>query len=156
MPARFGPSLVCLVLLAVLVGACDDESSASSVDDAEGTPASDAAIATDEELRLVPDGHADCGSVNLASGWPTTTVFNAEVQGECIIEAAASGEPAQMAFSGRDNDGGVVGLIVRVGGTDDITVIEYHIDPEGVVASSETTCAVLDTSSMGPPTCIEP
>ena len=61
-----------------------------------------------------------------------------------------------MAFFGRDNEGGIAGLIVRVGGTDDITVIDYHIDPEGVVTSSETACVVLDTSGMGPPTCIEP
>ena len=130
MPGRFGPSLVCLVLLAVLVGACDDQSTASSVDDAEGTPASDAAIATNDELLLVPDGYADCGSINLASGWPTTTVFNVEVLGECIAQAAASGEPAQMAFFGRDSEGGIVGSIVRVGGTDRIRVIDYHIDPK--------------------------
>jgi len=139
-----------------MIGACADQPSASSVDDGAGTPASDAAVAANEELLLVPPKSVDCLVVNLASGWPTTTVFVVEAQGECITDAAASGDPAQMAFFGRDNEGGIVGSIVRVGGSDDITVIDYHIDPEGVVTSTETTCAVLDTSGIGPPVCTGP
>lgn len=50
----------------------------------------------------------------------------------------------------------MVGSIVRVGGPGDVTVIDYHIDPEGVVTISTTTSAGLNTSGVGPPTCPEP
>lgn len=49
----------------------------------------------------------------------------------------------------------IVGSIVRVSGAEDITVIGYHIDAEGVVTSSEAVCAGFDTSGIGPPTCLE-
>lgn len=152
-PGRLVSLLIALVLIAISATACDDRSSVSSTDDADGTPVSDLAVAADEEARLVPAGYADCGSVNLTSGWPTTTVFNVAAQGECITQAEASGEPAQHAFSGRDNEGGMVGSIVRVSGPEDVTVISYHIDPEGVVTISTTTCVGLQTSGIGPPTC---
>jgi hypothetical protein len=145
--------LVALVLITISACAGDDQSSVASTDDADGTPASDLAVAADEETRLVPAGYADCGSVNLTSGWPTTTVFNVAAQGECIIQAETSGEPTQQAYSGRDNEGGMVGSIVRVSGPEDATVIDYHIDPEGVVTISTTTCVGLQTSGIGPPTC---
>ena len=155
MPGRFGSVLLALLFASTAASACDDRSSVPSLDEIEGTPASDRAIASDEEMRVAPGGYLDCGSVNLTSGWPTTTALNIEVQGECITEAAASGEPAQQGFSGRDNEGGIVGSIVRVSGAEDITVIGHHIDAEGVVTSSEAMCAGLDTSGIGPPTCLE-
>ena len=154
MAARVIPVVFGLVLLAIAIGACSDQNATPSTDTGDGTPASELAVAADQEMRAVPDGYVDCGSVSLRSGWPTTTVFNTEMQGECITQAAASGEPSQQAFSGRNNEGGIVGSIVRVNGPDDLAVIDYHIDPAGSVTSSETTCTGLDTSGIGPPTCL--
>jgi len=146
-----------LGLLTLVAGACangdsTDTTAGSSVD---GVATSDAAQAVDEAFRAVPDGYADCGSVNLSSGWPTTTAFFSEVRGLCMAEAADSGERSQQSFHARDNQGGRHGAILRVNGPGDIVMIDYRVDGQGIIASTETTCSRLDTPATGPPTCAD-
>ena len=153
-----GRILLVLIGLAMLgVSACtaSEESSVPTTDGTNGTPPSEAAFAADAAMQALPEGYADCGTVSLSSGWPTTTAYFAEVRGQCIAEALVSGDPAQQSFSGRDDAGGIVGTIVRVNGPRDVVVIDYRIDVNGTVASSETTCADLDSAGIGPPTCSE-
>ena len=42
----------------------------------------------------------------------------------------------------------MVGSIVRVSGPGDVTVIDYHIEPEGVATIITTTCVGLNTSGV--------
>jgi len=107
----------------------------------------------DEAFREVPDGYADCGSTNLASGWPTTTVFFTDPGAACILAAAASGEPSQHDFFGRDTDGAIRGWIVRIDGPESISTIEYFVDGDGNITSTSTTCSRLVVGPVGPPTC---
>ncbi|MGI9666534.1 MAG: hypothetical protein ACR2N2_05465 [Acidimicrobiia bacterium] len=151
MTSRILPVLVGLALFCACTSA--DESSAPTTNGADGTPPSEAAVEANEAMQALPDGYADCGTVSLSSGWPTTTAYFAEVRGQCIAEAVITGNPSQQAFSGRDNEGGIVGTIVRVNGPGDIVVVDYRIDVTGTVASSESRCAKLDSTGVGPPTC---
>jgi len=57
MPGRFGSVLLALLLVSIAASACDDQSSVSSIDEIEGTPASGRAIAADEEMRVAPGGY---------------------------------------------------------------------------------------------------
>ncbi len=60
---------------------------------------------------------------------------------------------ALYAYYGRDDIGGINGTVLRVNGPDDITMIEYHIGPDGGVDSTETTCSSLRVPSFTPPVC---
>ena len=156
MTRRLLPIVVGVVMFsATACGTSDQRADPTTVGDS-GIPASDSAVAADEALRAVPDGYTDCGSVSLSSGWPTTTMYSAEMRGQCIADAQVSGDPAQQAFSGRDNIGGIVGTITRVNGLGDFTVINYRIDEAGSATTTETTCTEFDTESSGPPTCPAP
>ena len=140
---------VVIVLGALLGAACSSESSPDVAD----VPPSDAAVTANQQAQSVPEGYRDCGTVNLTSGWPTTTVFIAEQAGECIVAAEESGQPAQQSFSGRDSNGGIYGQIVRVNGPADMAVTEYQIDAAGNITSTETRCPELVTAGIGPPSC---
>lgn len=114
----------------------------------DGAP-TDEAVAADQEFRVVPDGFADCDSVVLTSGWPTTSVY-VESRNDCILEAAASGTPAQYSYTGRDLAGGMAGTILRVLGPGEILMIDYAVSPSGTVTDEETTCAELTTQELLP------
>ncbi|NNF11415.1 MAG: hypothetical protein HKN74_14145, partial [Acidimicrobiia bacterium] len=109
------------ILTLGLASCSTSDTTATTADPSVGTPATDQALAAAEAFRAVPDGYQDCGHTNLTSGWPTTTIFNAEIGAVCITDAAASGTRSQQSFSGRDNAGGLDGRIVRVEGIEDIT-----------------------------------
>ncbi len=152
--------VIVLIVLAVVLASCAGSSSTSStattyplVEDETGTPVPDVTRQADEEFRAVPDGYADCGSTNLASGWPTTTAFFTDPGATCIIEAATAGEPSQQVFYGRDADGGIQGWIYRVQGPGDITLIEYYVDVDGEITSEDTACVRLGSSFSGLPPC---
>jgi hypothetical protein len=149
---------VCIValLVSVAAAACTasvDDSTTLTTEPPFGTPATDAATQADESFRAAPDGYTDCGTTNLTSGWPTTTAFVAEIGAQCISDAATSGDRAQQAFNGRDDAGGIDGTIVRVDGPRAITVIAYHIDQDGAVTSTETSCQKLESPPFAPPAC---
>ncbi|MBT8202436.1 MAG: hypothetical protein KJO87_03930 [Acidimicrobiia bacterium] len=141
------------ILTLGLASCSTSDTTATTADPSVGTPATDQALAAAEAFRAVSDGYQDCGHTNLTSGWPTTTIFNAEIGAVCITDAAASGTRSQQSFSGRDNAGGLDGRIVRVEGIEDITVITYHVEPEGTVSSDQITCAELVAPSNEPPSC---
>ena len=144
------------VLISVAAVACtggEGDTTTIPTDPSFGTPATDAAKQADEVMRAVPDGYADCGTINLTSGWPTTTAFVAEFSAQCINEAAASGEQAQQVFNGRDDAGGMDGTIIRVDGPGAITMITYHVDEAGSTTRAETTCNELESPPFAPPTC---
>jgi len=159
MYGRFVVAIVLTALVVVLTSCTDAGGTSrtapavSPTNEAGGIPVSAATRQADMEFRVVPDGYADCGSTNLASGWPTTTAFFAEDGAACILGAAASGEPSQRAFYGRDTRGGIQGSIYRVQGLGDISMIEYYVDPSGSITSREEACTSLEASFAGPPSC---
>ena len=128
---------------------------ACSADDAAptDTPPTDAALEANAAFTTAPEGVLDCGSVALSSGWPTTTVFIAYGAGTCILEAVDDGTPAQQAYWQRDNEGGIVGSLVRVDGPSAITETSYTIDANGDLESATVTCSGLDVPNTGPPSC---
>lgn len=162
MRRRFAVAIVLTVLAVVLASCADSGDSSQSADAASfagndiETPVSAATRQADEEFRVVPDGYTDCGSTNLASGWPTTTAFLTEDGAACILGAAATGEPSQQAFYGRDTDGGIRGWIYRVHGLGDLSIIEYYVEPGSSTTSTEEKCTSLGTSFAGLPPCETP
>jgi hypothetical protein len=159
-------ALAVMVAAVVLVGCSDTteepdatagaESSVSveQTDPLLGTPPTAEAEATNNDFILVPVDVLDCGTSILTSGWPTTTVFVAEIEAECILAAAKSGTPAQQTFWGRDDRGGIDGTIIRVDGPGAVTAVDYDIDPEGNLISGDTTCQELSVGSFEPPACL--
>jgi hypothetical protein len=155
-----------MVAAVVLVGCSDTTEETDATAGAEssvaveqtdpllGTPPSAEAEAMNNDFILVPGDLLDCGTSILTSGWPTTTVFVAEIAAECILAAANSGTAAQHTFWGRDDRGGIDGTIIRVDGPGAITAVDYYIDPEGNLTSSDTTCQELSVGSFEPPACL--
>jgi hypothetical protein len=160
-------TLAAATITAMVMGACsasvdpsasepgDDPAATASTTLDDGMPPSDEALTADEAMRVVPDGYVDCGTVVLTSGWPTTTIFAPDAAA-CILDAADRGRPAQQAFTGRDQTGGMEGWLIRVDGPAGITMVEYRIDADGGTTSAETSCTTLETTPMGPPVCPEP
>ncbi len=150
-----------VVILAIGLASCSStdttktttDTTATTADSSVGTPATDQALAAGEAFRAVPDGYLDCGHTNLSSGWPTTTVFDSEIGAVCITEAARTRTPSQQSFSGRDNAGGLDGRILRVEGASEVTMITYHIEPDGAVSSTRVTCQELTEPISEPPLC---
>ena len=142
---------ISVALGALLAAGCTSDDAVDGAD----VPPSEAAIAANEVAQAVPSGYEDCGTIDLTSGWPTTTVFIAEQAGTCILEAEEAGRPAQQSFSGRDGNGGLYGQIVRVNGVSDMSVTDYVIDATGDITSTENRCPELATSGIGPPSCPE-
>jgi len=122
----------------------DPTTTVFQVDD-EGSP-SPASIAADREFRTVVPTHANCGSIITTSGWPTTAPPRPDAT-ECIVAAAATGDPAQYSVTGRDFQGGMAGVTFRVDGPDDIVRIDYSVAPDGTVTTDETPCTALSEPS---------
>lgn len=148
--------VVVLVLSALACSPSDDSNAqgpTSELTNADGgTPPTPEATTADEAFRAVPRGYTDCGTANLTSGWPTTAVYTSD-SAQCIVDAASSGDPSHYTYYGRDNKGGIDGTIVQVNGTDSITMVDYHVEPDGVIDSNETTCSRLTAPSFTPPVC---
>jgi hypothetical protein len=151
-----------VVFIALLAGCADDapstttsEPTATTSDLAAGTPPTDTATQANAAFTRVPAGYADCGTVILTSGWPTTTAYLAEIRSTCIADAADTGEPTQQAFWGRDDRGGIEGTFIRVDGPEAITMTSYRIDADGTVTDSgETECRALEIPDFEPPLCV--
>ena len=120
--------------------------------DDDPTQPSPAAVAADEAYRLAPDDLVDCGVHVRTSGYPTTVHPGIDVL-DCILDAAAAGTPAQFVSTARDFEGGMEGTIFRVVGGQEILVIDYRADPQGVITSTETTCATLVGTNFPIPEC---
>ncbi len=125
------------------------DTSATTVSIPEDGAPTEAAVAADREFRVVPEGFADCDSVVLTSGWPTTSVY-LESRNDCLLDAATAGTPAQYSYTGRDLAGGMTGTILRVLGPGEIRMINYAVSPSGTVTDAETTCAELTTQDLLP------
>ena len=145
------------VVLVALAG-CSGEST-EVTQPTTGAQRSDSAVPTEtalaagEAFRMVPAGYDDCDDTVLTSGWPTTMPYNSEVSAQCIVDAADAGAPAQYAFWGRDGVGGIVGTIIRVNATNDITFVDFTIDADGITDSFSTSCSELATNPFEPPVC---
>ena len=120
--------------------------------DDDPTQPSPAAVAADEAYRVAPDDLFDCGVHVRTSGYPTTVHPGIDVL-DCILDAAAAGTPAQFVSTARDFEGGMEGTIFRVVGGQEILVIDYRADPQGVITSTETTCASLVGTNFPIPEC---
>lgn len=139
------------LLALVLLSAC------GAVAQGPGTDALPAAVLdADAAVRSVPDGWLACGDTNLASGWPTTTIYLPQVAAQCIVEAAGSGDPAQHAVYGRTGDGGITGSVIRVDGPGSVVIVNYAIDPQGGMTSTQTACSSLELPPLAPPVCARP
>ncbi len=131
------------------------QTTASTAPDDPTAPTSES-LAANEGFLTLPTGFADCGATILTSGWPTTTVFNDEITLSCLNDAIASQTASQYVYWGRDQTGGISGLIIRVNTLGVLTVIDYTVDAAGNVESSDQTCAELQSGMGQPPVCATP
>jgi hypothetical protein len=109
-------------------------------------------VAADRDFRVAPSDLLDCGVHVRTTGYPTTFPGD-PTQVECIVDAAATGTPAQFVSTARDFVGGMEGTIFRVLGPSEVLVIAYTVDPRGDVATSETTCEGLEGRNSPIPAC---
>ena len=112
------------------------------------TQPSPAALEADEGVRSVPPGIFDCGTAFTTSGYPTTTIPRLE-QLDCIVDAAATGDPAQFAFAARNFTGGMTGTIYRINTDGTFVEIDYEVDLAGIVVR-ESTAACSEFRASGP------
>ena len=89
-------------------------------------------------------GTADCGTINYASGWPTTRVIIlTSGPGKCLLDAAAAGTPARLVtYEQTDGLGGhPVVTYYDVRGPGDIRVVtdRTQASPPGPVEARDCT-----------------
>lgn len=115
------------------------------------TQPSPVAIAKDRELRTVPAGVVDCGSVVTTSGYPTTTAARG-TQAECIVQAATEGTQAQYSITGRNFEGGMTGAVFVVAEDGTLMVNDYTVDKDGSADGTMRPCSsfVLEPNSPVP------
>jgi hypothetical protein len=149
--------------LALLVAACSSGTSTTTEPETtqpanpdDPTAPSSVALAANEGFLAIPVGFADCGVSVLTSGWPTTTAFNPETDLACLNEAIDSRLPSQYAYWGRDESGGISGVIIRVNESSPLTFVDYAVDASGNVESTVYTCVDLETDVARPPICVNP
>lgn len=157
--------LLVIVLVGVVAAGCGAGASASTdqpvtttsaADPDDPSAPTDASLAANDGFLVVPDGYADCGSSILTSGWPTTTVFNPEVELTCLNEAIGSNTSSQYAYWGRDGAGGIDGTIIRVNASQPLTFIDYTVDSSGNVGNRIYACVELESDIAQLPVCVHP
>lgn len=120
----------------------------STAADPAGAP-TEAAIDAANAFTQTPVGYVDCGVSVLTSGWPTTTMYVAEVA-TCILEAV---EPAHYAYWGRDQLGGAEGAVIRLEASGKFLQIDFRVDDQGDIDSEQSTCSSLTSDPFEPPRC---